>query len=203
VTLISGVSLWGVCARGATPCGGLRRNARSIAQPVRGVSDALQLLVRSPSSRVRTETDRSLVDDSFGSSGVLCRTASPRKPSAAWLDQSWTGVPVNSPILGFQRLSILPQRLDTPSALRRVKPALRQRQAHRIDAVRNLPRPRSQSPLDPSFALRHILMSTRLHSKCPSWCQSFWLAAVKLCSEVRTFRAFCLHAEPQTRLYWG
>src|SRR6266851_4645297 len=38
------------------------------------------------------------------------------------------------------------------------------------------PGPRSQSPLDASFAPRHVLMSTRLHSKCPSWCQSFWLA---------------------------
>jgi len=65
------------------------------------------------------------------------------------------------------------------------------------------PRPRSQSPLNSSFTPRHVLVSTRLHSKCPSWCQSFWLAAVKLCSEVRTFRAFCLQAEPQTRLYWA
>jgi hypothetical protein len=64
------------------------------------------------------------------------------------------------------------------------------------------PGPRSQSPLNSSFTPRQLLVSTRLHSKCPSWCQSFWLAAVKLCSEVRTFRAFCLHAEPQTRLYW-
>src|SRR5712691_13232170 len=62
------------------------------------------------------------------------------------------------------------------------------------------PGPRSQSPLDASFAPRHVLRSTRLHSKCPSWCQSFWLVAAKLCSEVRTFRAFRLHAEPQTPL---
>ena len=65
------------------------------------------------------------------------------------------------------------------------------------------PRPRPQPTFDSCFASRHVLMSTRLHSKCPSWCQSFWLPAVKLCSEVRTFRGFRLHAEPQTRLYWG
>jgi hypothetical protein len=28
------------------------------------------------------------------------------------------------------------------------------------------------------------------------------LVAAKLCYEVRVFRAFRLHAEPQTRLYW-
>jgi len=33
--------------------------------------------------------------------------------------------------------------------------------------------------------------------------QSFWLPAAKLCCEVRVFRAFRLHAEPQTRLYWA
>jgi hypothetical protein len=33
--------------------------------------------------------------------------------------------------------------------------------------------------------------------------QSSGLVAEKLCYEVRTFRAFRLHTEPQTRLYWG
>ena len=65
-----------------------------------------------------------------------------------------------------------------------------------------LPRPRPQPPLNSSFAPRHVLVSTCLHSKCPPASQSFWFGAVKLCYEVRTFRAFCLHAEPQTRLYW-
>jgi hypothetical protein len=35
----------------------------------------------------------------------------------------------------------------------------------------------------------------------PSASQSFWLVAAKLCYDVRAFRAFRLHAEPQTRLY--
>ena len=64
------------------------------------------------------------------------------------------------------------------------------------------PRPRPQSPLNPSFAPRQLLVSTRLHSKYPPVSQSFWLVAAKLCYEVRVFRAFRLHAEPQTRLYW-
>jgi hypothetical protein len=64
------------------------------------------------------------------------------------------------------------------------------------------PRPRSQAPLDSPFALCHLLMSTRFHSKCPPRLRACGLATNELCYGVRTFRAFRLHAEPQTRLYW-
>jgi hypothetical protein len=63
-----------------------------------------------------------------------------------------------------------------------------------------LPHARSQPPLDPSFALRHLLMSTRLHSKCPPRLRACGLPTNELCYGVRTFRVFRLHAEPQTRL---
>ena len=36
---------------------------------------------------------------------------------------------------------------------------------------------------------------------CGQW-QTFWFRHRELCCVVRAFRAFCLHAEPQTRLYW-
>jgi hypothetical protein len=75
--------------------------------------------------------------------------------------------------------------------------------AHRVHRARlRVPRPRLQPPFNPPFAPRHLLVSTRLHSKYPPVSQSFWLVAAKLCYQVRVFRAFCLHAEPQTRLYW-
>jgi hypothetical protein len=76
------------------------------------------------------------------------------------------------------------------------------RRVHRPRLFR--PRPRPQPSLDPAspprdrglpsllllVAPRPFLMSTRLHSKFPSWCQSFWLLAAKLCTGVRTFRVF-------------
>ena len=54
------------------------------------------------------------------------------------------------------------------------------------------PRPRSQPSLDSSFAPRQFLMSTRLHSKCPSCVRACWFRHRTLCSVVRTFRVFRL-----------
>src|SRR5262245_56533321 len=58
------------------------------------------------------------------------------------------------------------------------------------------------SSLTPSFAPRQFLVSTRLHSKCPPRLRVQSCFAVNLCYVVRTFRAFRLLTEPQTRLYW-
>lgn len=74
------------------------------------------------------------------------------------------------------------------------------RSVHRPRLCR--PGPRPQPPLNPSFAPRHVLVSTCLHSKCPPRDRVFGVVADTLCDEVRTFRTFRLHADLQTRLYW-
>src|SRR3989337_2738411 len=53
-----------------------------------------------------------------------------------------------------------------------------------------LPPPRPQPPLNPSFAPRNGLVSTRTHSKCPPASERSGLGTEKLCYGVRHFELF-------------
>ena len=65
--------------------------------------------------------------------GGLCRTASPRKASAPWLDQQRPVRKLLQPLV--ERLPVERQRLEARPALLLVEPAAREQQPHRVDPV--------------------------------------------------------------------